>query len=92
MLFVTSKQNSDLYHPLETVQAAHLGGSVHGGHPVLRLGQQVAPGLPDEVLQDVQVTLLGSQVYRGHIGARHGSIGTETQLVISFLSGGKVKK
>ena len=82
--------SSDLNHPLEAVQTTHLGSSVDGSHPVLCPGQQVAPGLPHEVLKDVQVALLGSKVDRGHGSGRHGTVGAvkkENEISVKLLEG-----
>ena len=70
-------------HPLDAGQAAHLRRSMDRRHPILGSSVQVAPGLLHQVLEHVEVPLLGGQVHRGH-GILHSRIGAGKQKGIIF--------
>ena len=71
-----------LDHPLEAVQTPHLGGGMERSHAVPGPGQQLppGPGLADQVLQDLEMTLLSRQVDWGHTRLVQDSIGAKQNI------------
>ena len=63
------------HHPLDAWQAAHLCRGMDRSHSVLCSSIQVAPGLLDEVLEDIKVALLGGKIHRRH-SVLHPRVGT----------------
>ena len=69
---------SDTYHPLEAVEASHLGGGVDRRHAVPGAGAQTARLVVDQVAQHVEVALLRRQVHRRHV-VLHAGVGAEEE-------------